>query len=88
MQHNLKSSSYRKGVSRRSGSYALKAIEFTPGGPVAKAVGKSAEGIVDGLSGEANEALQSRKAETTDRHSRKATIEGLKSVPAEWRNKW
>jgi hypothetical protein len=40
---------------------------------------KSAEGIVGGRSGEASEALQSRKAEQTDKPSRKDAAEGLNS---------
>jgi hypothetical protein len=39
--------------------------------------GKSAEGIVDGLSGEASEALQYGNMERTDRLNRQAAIEGL-----------
>ena len=37
---------------------------------------ESAEGILDGLSGEASEALQKRKLEQTDRPNRIATVEG------------
>lgn len=79
------------GVLYKSPAYAPKAIGPTPGGlpglsrqetrlgegrPEPNDRQESAEGKVGGSSGKASEALQSRKAESTDRPRRKAATEG------------
>ena len=45
---------------------------------------ESAEGIVDGQSGKAIEALQSRKGQLTDRPNRKAAVEGPNRIQEEY----
>src|SRR5665213_484614 len=73
-----------KGAKRRSDDCARKAAEITPGDLFCvvatrlreprgdlTAGQKSAEGVVDHVVGEASEARQCRKAESTDRPNRK-----------------
>jgi hypothetical protein len=83
-----KSSIRSGGVLYKSGVYVRKKTRLTPGDlgnvPQGTELGaiplngseESAEGKVGGLSGEAREALQGRKAQGTDRPRRKATAEG------------